>query len=182
VAWTKAQLQQLVFAKATEIGFPVQIALNQINQESKWNIRAGSGAGAKGLCQFMPATARRFGITDVYDPVQSVNGWGKYMSFLMRKFKGNIAFALAGYNAGEGAVMKYGGVPPYKETQNYVRIIMQGQSTKVVTNSSSVSNLFATGSATNAVSNLLPESSIGKVLVGIGLVGLGVAVAAKMSK
>jgi soluble lytic murein transglycosylase-like protein len=92
-------------------------------QESKYKVRAHSGAGAQGLMQMIPATARRFGCSDVYDSEANVNAGTRYLRFLLERFNGDISLALAGYNAGEGAVDKYNGVPPYNETQNYVRII-----------------------------------------------------------
>ena len=92
-------------------------------QESKYKVRARSGAGAQGLMQMIPATARRFGCKDVYDSEENVNAGTRYLRWLLERFDGNISLALAGYNAGEGAVAKYNGVPPYSETQNYVRII-----------------------------------------------------------
>lgn len=92
-------------------------------QESKYKVRARSGAGAQGLMQMIPATARRFGCNDVYDSEANVNAGTRYLRWLLERFDGDISLALAGYNAGEGAVDKYNGVPPYNETQNYVRII-----------------------------------------------------------
>lgn len=92
-------------------------------QESKYKVRAKSGAGAQGLMQMIPATARRFGCQDVYNSEENVNAGTRYLRWLLERFDGNVALALAGYNAGEGAVNKYNGVPPYNETQNYVRII-----------------------------------------------------------
>ena len=92
-------------------------------QESKYKVRARSYVGAQGLMQLMPPTARRFGCTDPHDPAANIEAGTKYLRFLLKRFNGNVSLALAGYNAGEGAVDKYNGVPPYKETQNYVRII-----------------------------------------------------------
>lgn len=92
-------------------------------QESKYKVRAKSGAGAQGLMQMMPATARRFGCRDVYDPEDNINAGTRVLRYLLERFDGNIALVLAGYNAGEGAVNKYNGVPPFNETQNYVRVI-----------------------------------------------------------
>lgn len=97
---------------------------SQMHQESSFKIRATSNKGASGLMQLMPATARRFGVTSIYDPRQNIDAGVKYMRWLLDTFKGDVVLALAGYNAGEGAVMKYGwNVPPYRETQEYVRRI-----------------------------------------------------------
>jgi len=96
----------------------------QMHQESAFRRRATSYKGASGLMQLMPATARRFGVTDIYDPEQNINAGVRYMRWLLNKFDGDVVLALAGYNAGEGAVMKYGNnVPPYRETREYVRRI-----------------------------------------------------------
>ena len=93
----------------------------QMHQESAFKKRARSHKGASGLMQLMPATARRFGVTNIYDPAQNIDAGVKYMRWLLNKFNGDVVLALAGYNAGEGAVMKYGyQVPPYRETRNYV--------------------------------------------------------------
>lgn len=96
----------------------------QMHQESSFKIRATSHKGASGLMQLMPATARRFGVTKIYDPQQNIDAGVKYMRWLLDTFNQDVVLALAGYNAGEGAVMKYGWrVPPYRETQEYVRRI-----------------------------------------------------------
>ena len=96
----------------------------QMHQESSFKIRATSYKGASGLMQLMPATARRFGVTKIYDPQQNIDAGVKYMRWLLDTFNQDVALALAGYNAGEGAVMKYGWrIPPYRETQEYVRRI-----------------------------------------------------------
>jgi len=96
----------------------------QMHQESSFKIRATSHKGASGLMQLMPATARRFGVTKIYDPQQNIDAGVKYMRWLLDTFNQDVRLALAGYNAGEGAVMKYGwNIPPYRETQEYVRRI-----------------------------------------------------------
>lgn len=95
-----------------------------MHQESTFKPRALSHKGASGLMQLMPGTARRFGVTSIWDPKQNIEGGTRYMRWLLDKFEGDINLALAGYNAGEGAVMKYGNrVPPYNETREYVRRI-----------------------------------------------------------
>jgi len=95
-----------------------------MHQESTFKPRAMSYKGARGLMQLMPGTAQRFGVTSIWDPRQNIEGGTRYMRFLLDLFDGDVKLALAGYNAGEGAVMKYGyRVPPYSETQEYVRRI-----------------------------------------------------------
>ncbi len=96
----------------------------QMHQESSFKLRATSYKGASGLMQLMPATARRLGVTNIYDPKQNIEGGVKYMRMLLNMFGQDVSLALAGYNAGEGAVMKYGNsIPPYAETREYVRRI-----------------------------------------------------------
>jgi Transglycosylase SLT domain len=95
-----------------------------MHQESTFKRRAISPKGARGLMQLMPGTAARFGVTNIFDPRQNIEGGARYIRFLLDAFDGDVSLALAGYNAGEGAVMKYGyRVPPYNETQEYVRRI-----------------------------------------------------------
>ena len=95
-----------------------------MHQESSFKARAMSYKGARGLMQLMPPTASRFGVTNIWDPKQNIEGGARYMRFLLDLFSGDVQLALAGYNAGEGAVLKYGyRIPPYYETQEYVRRI-----------------------------------------------------------
>jgi hypothetical protein len=95
-----------------------------MHQESSFTTRATSNKGARGLMHLMPPTAVRFGVTNIWDPKQNIEGGARYLRFLLDLFDGDVTLALAGYNAGEGAVMKYGNrVPPYSETQEYVRRI-----------------------------------------------------------
>ena len=105
-------------------GIDPLLIYSQMHQESTFKQLATSYKGASGLMQLMPATARRFGVTKIYDPRENIEGGVKYMRWLLDTFNGDVMLALAGYNAGEGAVMKYGwNVPPYRETQEYVRRI-----------------------------------------------------------
>lgn len=96
----------------------------QMHQESSFKLKATSYKGARGLMQLMPGTAARFGVTNIYDPRQNIDAGIRYMRWLMDTFNQDVNLALAGYNAGEGAVMKYGNqIPPYNETREYVRRI-----------------------------------------------------------
>ncbi len=102
----------------------------QMHQESAFKLKALSHKGASGLMQLMPGTARRLGVTNIYDPKQNIEGGVKYMRMLLNMFGQDVNLALAGYNAGEGAVMKFGrNIPPYNETREYVRRISARYST-----------------------------------------------------
>lgn len=118
-----AQLDQLITSIGETEGVDPRFIHAVIWQESKYEQRARSPVGAQGLMQLMPATARRFGCKDPHDPAANIAAGTKYLSWLLKRFNGNVELALAGYNAGEGSVDKYNGIPPYRETQNYVRII-----------------------------------------------------------
>ena len=95
-----------------------------IQAESAFNPSAQSPKNAQGLMQLIPATAQRFGVKDAWSPMENIRGGTAYLNWLMRHFSGQVELVLAAYNAGEGAVEKYHGVPPYEETQNYVKNIL----------------------------------------------------------
>ncbi len=114
-----------IAAAAREFGVEEAVVRAVIHAESAFNPTALSRAGAQGLMQLMPATARRFGVSDAYDASQNIRGGVRYLSWLLRRFNGDLTLAAAGYNAGEGAVDRHGGVPPYNETQYYVKRVAQ---------------------------------------------------------
>lgn len=117
------QLDRIIFEVGEKQGVDPRFIHAVIWQESRYQPKALSHAGAQGLMQLIPATAKRFGCDDPNDPSQNITAGTKYLSWLLKRFSGNVELALAGYNAGEGAVDKYAGIPPYNETQNYVKII-----------------------------------------------------------
>ncbi|GLK64849.1 transglycosylase SLT domain-containing protein [Paracoccus kondratievae] len=111
-------------AMARKHGVPEDLFLRLVQQESGWNPSARSHKGARGLAQLMPGTAAKLGV-DPNDPIQNLEGGARYLRMMYNTF-GSWRLALAAYNAGPAAVAKYGGVPPYRETRNYVRIIHGG--------------------------------------------------------
>ncbi len=121
---TKSQILNVVSQISKKHGVDEKLVQALIKQESGFNPKAKSKAGAMGLMQLMPSTAKNLGVKDPYNTVQNVEGGVRYLKSMLDKYNGNVILALAAYNAGPGAVDKYDGVPPYKETQNYVRNIL----------------------------------------------------------
>jgi len=119
------ELLAMVDEIATTAGVDPYLARAVIQAESAFNYRARSRAGALGLMQLMPQTAERFGVLDPFDPRQNITGGTKYLRYLLDYFKGDLTRTIAAYNAGEGAVDKHGGVPPFKETRAYVPRVME---------------------------------------------------------
>ena len=122
-------VRQHIQATATRFGVDRNLVDAVAWQESRYNPRAISTAGAMGVMQFLPGTAQQLGVRNPHDVEQNVAGGTAYLRQQLERFGNNVPLALAAYNAGPGAVIKYGGIPPYRETQNYVRQIMQRLST-----------------------------------------------------
>lgn len=118
-----AGVDALIAAAGARNGVDPVLLYAIMHRESSFKTGAVSPKGARGLMQLMPATAARFGVRNIFDPAQNIEGGARYVRFLLDYFGGDVRLALAGYNAGEGAVNKYNGVPPYRETQEYVRLI-----------------------------------------------------------
>lgn len=121
-----ASTDRFIVESATRNGVDPILLYAIMHRESSFHRMAVSPKGARGLMQLMPGTAARFGVSNIFDPRQNIEGGARYVRFLLDTFDGDVRLALAGYNAGEGAVMRYGNrVPPYSETQEYVRRISE---------------------------------------------------------
>lgn len=118
------EINDLIDKYSIEAGLDTDFVKAVINQESGFNPNATSKCGAMGLMQLMPGTAQGLGVTNAYDPEQNIQGGTKYLKGLLDRFDNNKSLALAAYNAGPNAVKKYGGIPPYQETQNYVKSVL----------------------------------------------------------
>lgn len=122
---TKDQIISMIDEASAKYGVDSKLVQALVQQESGFNPNAKSKVGALGLMQLMPSTAKGLGVTNPMDPKQNIEGGVKYLRSMLDRFHGNTILALAAYNAGPNAVSKYDGVPPYKETQNYVKSILK---------------------------------------------------------
>ncbi len=119
------KFDQIIADASEKHGLSTNLIKAVIHAESGFNPHAVSPKGALGLMQLMPFNLRTYGVKDPYSPEQNINGGTKMLSKLLNRYSGNLSLALAAYNAGEGAVQKYRGVPPYAETVNYVKKVMR---------------------------------------------------------
>lgn len=138
----KNAFDQMIRQAAQQHGVSEGLIKAVMHTESGFNINARSPVGAQGLMQLMPATARRFNVSNAYNPQQNIFGGARYLSWLLKRFNGNTQLAIAAYNAGEGNIDKYGGIPPFRETQDYVRRV-----------TSRFQNLYSSGLSSTSSSN-----------------------------
>jgi soluble lytic murein transglycosylase-like protein len=120
---TQAPFGELIRSSSQKYGVDADLLFSVIAAESNFNTKAVSHRGARGLMQLLPATAARLGVKDIFDPEQNIDAGARYLRELMTRYRGDLVLTLAAYNAGPGAVQRYGRVPPYNETISYVRAI-----------------------------------------------------------
>lgn len=162
-----------VVATANKYGVDPNLALSVMQVESGGNPSRVSSAGAIGLFQLMPGTASGLGV-DPNDPLQNIDGGIRYLAQLLNQFGGNVSLALAGYNAGPGNVTKYGGIPPFTETQNYVDSVLGLYNPTATTGD--ITNVSSdTMGTTSDVSSVFDNISSSEALIALG-VGLVVAI------
>ncbi|MFV0343021.1 MAG: lytic transglycosylase domain-containing protein [Anaerocolumna sp.] len=144
-----------IFLKASEkYDVPVNLLKAIGKAESNFDTDVVSRSGAQGVMQLMPATAKYLGVTDAFDPEQNIMGGAKYIKELLDKYDGNTSLALAAYNAGMGNVSKYGGIPPFEETQNYVKKVTAYMNEDIDTGSTTYA-VNATYSSNSSLPNIL---------------------------
>jgi soluble lytic murein transglycosylase-like protein len=121
---SNSNYDEIIQRAAEKFNVPEKLISSVIKQESNFDASAISSAGASGLMQLMPGTAKYLGVNNLFDPEENIMGGAKYLRQMLNQFNGNIEVALAAYNAGPGSVKKHDGIPPYKETQNYVQKVL----------------------------------------------------------
>lgn len=134
----KAQYDGIVQTMARKYKIPATLIHSIIRAESAYDSRAVSHKGALGLMQLMPATAHAYGVRDAFDPAQNIEGGVRYLRDLIKLYDKNTKLVLAAYNAGQEAVKKYGGIPPYRETVNYIKRVQSSYSKNIITSGTEI--------------------------------------------
>lgn len=169
VSGTTNTLDSIFKKAASTYGIPEKILKAVAKTESDFQVTAVSKAGAMGIMQLMPATAKELGVSDPFNPEQNIMGGAKLLASNLKEFGGDLKLALAAYNAGSGAVRKYDGIPPYEETQNYVKKIMGD-----LENDAAIDINSVLGTAGEAASGFIGEgSSIDELKSLISTLGFG---------
>lgn len=161
---TSASLEKIFAAAAEKYCVDIDLLKAIAKAESNFNPKATSKSGAMGIMQLMPATAKGLGVKDAYDPEQNIMGGAKYIASLLEKYDGNVSYALAAYNAGSGNVAKYGGIPPFEETQKYVAKVLGYLQDGDVTIPEEWSTVVTSGGASAAGSASKEETTLSDVL------------------
>lgn len=149
-----------IFQQAAEkYNVPVELLKSIGKAESDFNPNAVSRCGAMGVMQLMPGTAKELGVTDAFDPEQNIMGGAKYIAGLLKKYNGDTKLALAAYNAGSNNVKKYGGIPPFEETQNYVKKVMKFMGQGDLEIASRYNNYTKSSASEDATISVRPSNS-----------------------